>query len=375
LKNKFCLTVLLSSSLLFSGCDSETEDTTNNSNSTDNSSNVSGLFTDTTLPSEISADLTLSADVQYKIDGLVTVRNNATLTIPAGTTLYGSAEGYLVVAKGAKIMAIGTASNPIIFTSEAAFNGDTPARGQWGGVTLLGSANVNEDNLFYEVDESNGDFAFGTFNNTVNDAENSGTMKFIQILNSGFAVAPDKEVNGLSLCGIGSGTTIEDIVVTNSGDDGVELWGGTVNLKNILIKNAGDDSFDIDNGYTGTVTNLIIEQIEEAAAGIEMTNSGSLPRTNATFVDFKITTATTQKKEGGIYFKDDGVASTFSNGEIIHNGQDGALHSKKALSTDALTAISFSNVTLSGSAIKSDDATTKYSGPASAELQAKFEAQ
>ena len=216
-------------------------------------------------------------------------------------------------------------------------------------MTLLGNAQVNEAGLVYEVDEADTpDFAFGDVG-TGSNTESSGSMKFVEILNSGFAVAENKEVNGLSLCAIGSGTTIEDITIINSGDDGVELWGGTVDITNVKIINALDDSFDVDNGYTGTVTNLDIVQTQAAAGGVEMTNSGdaTIVRSNPTFAGYSLITSSLQKKEGGLYFKDKDTTGTFNDGLILHYGQDGAIHSKELMVTDAETALTFSNSILS----------------------------
>jgi len=332
---------------------------------------VFGEMKSETVSGDITSNTAWSADTVYTLTGKVKVKNGATLTIEPGTTIIGDTSAYLVVTAGSKLMAEGTADAPIIFTSVAAYNGAPEGRGQWGGLTLLGNAQTNEAGLVYEVDEADADFAFGS-TSTANNGEDSGTLTFVEVRNSGLTAAENKEVNGLSLCGIGSGTTISDITVVNSGDDGIELWGGTVDMSNLTIINAGDDSFDVDNGYNGTVTNLNVVQIEEAAGGIEMTNSGdaTIVRTNPTINGFTITTAATQKKEGGIYFKDEGVTATFKNGAIIHNGTGGALHSKNALSTDAANLVAFENVTIENATGEDD-----YQGGAAAQLQTAFEAQ
>jgi len=319
-----------------------------------------------TITGDITSNTTWSADTVYTLDGKIKVKNGAKLTIQAGTKILGRSTAYVVVTKGSTIEAVGTASSPIIFDSEDHYFGATAAAGQWGGLTVLGGAQTNAAGLAYEVDEADADFAFGSVTTEANTAS-SGTLKYVEIHNSGFAVAVDKEVNGLSLAGVGSGTIIENIKIVNSGDDGIELWGGTVNLTNISITGALDDSFDVDNGYNGTVKNLTVVQTLPAAGGMEMTNSGdsSIVRTNPTFDGFTITTSSSQKKEGGIYLKDDGVTGTFKNGTIIHNGADGALHSKKELVVSPI----FSNVKITGSS------TSKYTGPAAAKLQAAFEAQ
>jgi len=328
--------------------------------------NTSTATKTATISGDITTDTTWSADTVYTLDGKVKVKGGATLTIEAGTKIIGKSTAYLVIAKGSKIEAVGTVDKPIIFDSENHYFGAAPAAGQWGGVTVLGGAQTNAAGLKYEVDEADADFAFGSVT-TEGNTESSGTLKYVEIHNSGFAVAEDKEVNGLSLAGIGSGTTVENIKIFNSGDDGIELWGGTVNLTNITIVGALDDSFDVDNGYVGTVKNLFVVQTGAAAGGMEMTNSGdsNIVRTNPTFENFVIVTASTQKKEGGLYFKDDGTTATFKNGVVVHNGQDGALHSKIALAVSPV----LENVTLTGTS------TSLYTGPAEATLKAAQEAK
>ncbi|MDD2790199.1 MAG: hypothetical protein PHU40_05965 [Sulfurimonas sp.] len=269
------------------------------------------------LTGDITQDTLLTkANSPYKLAGnKVKIKNNATLIIEPGVTIYGESSAYLIVTKGSKINASGTATDPIIFTSEAAFNGAPGVAGQWGGVTLLGSAITNEpDTIRYEVDEADADFAYsGT-----NDADNSGVLNYVQILNSGFAVAPDKEVNGLSLCGVGSSTIVDNITILNSGDDGIEIWGGSVNLNNISITGAEDDGLDLDSGYHGTVKNLAVTQTQAGFALIEMTNHGDATkqRTNWTLDGFTLTASANQLGEGGIYFKDSDVTATFKNGTV-----------------------------------------------------------
>jgi hypothetical protein len=321
------------------------------------------------VPLLINVDTTWTKDTVWRVTGKTKVLNNVTLTIEAGTTVIGTDGAYLVITKGSRIDANGTTAEPIIFDSQSHYDGGTPGAGQWGGLTLLGSAQVNEANLRYEVDDADADFDFGSTGTSAN-TEDSGILNNIYILNSGQAVGGEnKEVNGLSLAGIGSGTIVENIYVENSGDDGVEIWGGTVNLTNITIVNALDDTFDIDNGYVGTVKNLLAIQEDPAAAGVEMTNSGdaAIVRSNPTFDGFTIVTSTAQKKEGGFYFKDKDTTGTFKNGKIIHNGLDGALHSNEVMISEALNLLSFENVSIAGKS------TELYSGPSAAILQSVFE--
>ena len=289
-----------------------------------------------TIASIISTDTTLTNDKIWIIDGLVTVQSGATLTIEPGTVVagkYGTADNssYMVIDAGAKIMADGTADAPIIFTSEKAVDGETPAVGQWGGLTLIGNAG-NDQVKPYEVNE---DFVAGTSDM----ADNSGVLRHVKVLNSGITMAEDKEINGLSFVGVGFGTTVENITVDLSDDDGIELWGGTVNLANITISRCTDDHFDFDDGFSGLVTNLVINNTM-GNAGIEMSGN-----TAATIDGFNITMTDTAK-EGGIYFKGTGIGGTLKNGTVTYMVPDngyGAIHSNDVIDADNT---SFENVSI-----------------------------
>jgi len=311
-----------------------------------------------TLAGDITSDMTLTADTVWILDGLVAVKNGATLTIEAGTTIAGkdgtaANTSYMVIDKGSKILAEGTAAKPIIFTSKIAHDGGAAAWGQWGGLTIIGKAG-NAQVQPYEVNE-----AFTA--DSTNMADNSGVLKYVQILNSGITMEQDKEVNGLSLVGVGSGTTIDHLTVNKSDDDCVETWGGTVNFTNVTLSECSDDHFDIDDGYAGTVKNLVINQTT-GNAGIEMSGT-----TAATFDGLKIT-QTKSNKEGGIYFKKAGIGGHFKNATIIDNSADGAgaINSK---GTADVANISFENVKLEGTS-----ADAKFTGDSADAIEAKFDA-
>lgn len=287
----------------------------------------------------IRKDRTLTSDKYWLLDGLVVVRKGVTLTIEKGTVIagidgIGRDTSYLLVENGAKIIAKGTKSKPIVFTSKIALFGGEAAPGQWGGLTILGNAGNSQ------VDAYEAHNAF--FAGRKNLKDNSGVLEHVHILNSGIAMEDDKEINGLSLLGVGSGTRINNIKVDRSGDDGIEIWGGTVNLSNITITRCEDDYFDIDDGYSGKVRNLNI-QTTTGNAAIEMSG-----KTAAYFDGFKIV-QNGSKKEGGIYFKKNGIGGHFSNGHIIDNVDDeyGAIHSSKSGKL-SIKNISFTNVKLSG---------------------------
>lgn len=211
------------------------------------------------LTGDIAADMTLSADTLYAINGEVNVLDGATLTIPAGTTLFGvTGASYLAINRGAKIMAEGTAAAPIVFTSaqDVAGTNTGDEQGQWGGLTILGKASNNKGEKTYEA----GSQKYGPVNGTADDADNSGVLKYVVVKYSGYEVEKDKELNGISLGSVGSGTVIENIASIGSADDGIEIWGGTVNINGLYVYNAGDDSIDTDQGYVGTIQNVYAEQ-------------------------------------------------------------------------------------------------------------------
>jgi hypothetical protein len=212
------------------------------------------------LKGDYSNDITLAAGEDYAIDGTVNFLDGATLTIPAGTTLFGeSGSSFLAINRGAKIMADGTADQPIIFTSaqDIAGTANLDDQGQWGGLTLLGKAVSNKGERTYEA----GTQKYGPVDGVVTNDDNSGKLDHVIIKYSGFEVETDKELNGLSLAAVGSQTEISNIAIMGSADDGIEMWGGTVDVENLFIYNAGDDSIDTDEGYTGTVTNAWTQQV------------------------------------------------------------------------------------------------------------------
>ncbi len=210
-----------------------------------------------TLQGRISKDTLLKKQNTYILKGLVYLVNNATLTIEPGTVIKGSYSGTdvaaLVITRGAKIQANGTATDPIVFTSAS----PNPQSGDWGGIVICGKAPVNTSfngvaNTFQVeggIDNGNGDgLAGGT-----DAADNSGTLRYVRIEYAGYAFQPDKEINSLTMAAVGSGTTIENVQVSYAKDDAFEWFGGTVNCKFLVAYKTLDDDFDTDNGYTGKI--------------------------------------------------------------------------------------------------------------------------
>jgi hypothetical protein len=195
----------------------------------------------------ISSDQHWTKDKVYRLRGYVYVTNNAILTIDAGTKIVSNKDsaGVLVIYRGAKIMANGSATEPIVFTS----NETSPAPGDLGGVVLVGQAKGNGN---HSVIEGGVDAAFSAFGGT-DDADNSGKLNYVRIEYAGKAVNPGDEVNGLSLYAVGAGTTIDYVQIVRGLDDAFEFFGGTVNCKHLIAYNCADDDFDMDDGYRGFI--------------------------------------------------------------------------------------------------------------------------
>jgi hypothetical protein len=205
-----------------------------------------GAVTDTLKAGNMTEDVTLTSGKVYLLDGWVYVKSGFTLSIEPGTVIRGSKanKGALIIEKGAKLIAEGTQDSPIIFTS----NQDAGSRsyGDWGGVIILGKAQVNKIDPVIEGGPTS------TYGGD-NDADTSGVLKYIRIEFAGIAFQPDKEINGLTFGGVGSGTEVDNIQVSYSGDDSYEWFGGAVNAKHLIAFRGWDDDFDTDYGYRGMV--------------------------------------------------------------------------------------------------------------------------
>ena len=237
------------------------------------------------IQGNIMADTIWTADKNYVLDQQVTVPNGVTLTIEPGTVIKANAGeapnvSMLVIARGGKIMAKGTAEQPIIFTSINdnidKENNVTSALSQedvglWGGIIILGNAPVSlsngDDESFYVgLDPNESSSYYGG-----NDEEDgSGEMEYVSIRHGGIFIGTGSESNGLTLCGVGSKTKINHIEVFANQDDGIELFGGNVDVSHLIVHASGDDAIDIDEGYTGTISNFLVELTERSDNAIEI---------------------------------------------------------------------------------------------------------
>ena len=230
---------------------------------TDPSETVSGFITTNT---------TWSKDKVWILDGKVIVSNGVTLTIEPGTIIKGK-EGQqtlasaLIVERGGILIADGTATEPIIFTSvldnikigqKTGSNLDENDQGKWGGVVVLGSAPVSVDgsDVVGQAEGIPANETYGQYGGS-NPTDSSGVLNYISIRHGGTTISSGKEINGLTLAGVGSKTTVTNIEVVANEDDGIEFFGGTVNLTNAIVTYSGDDSYDLDNNYSGTISNIV----------------------------------------------------------------------------------------------------------------------
>lgn len=206
---------------------------------------------DSVIEGNINSNAFLSKTKRYLLRGFVNVNSPAVLTIEPGTIIYGekASKGTLIINRGAKIIANGTKENPIIFTSQQPVGQRSP--GDWGGIIIAGKATINVPGGTATIEGGTGTIYGGGANPDDND--NSGILRYVRIEFPGIAYLPDNEINGLTLGGVGRGTTIEYVQVSFSGDDSFEWFGGNVNGKYLISFKSVDDDFDMDFGFRGNL--------------------------------------------------------------------------------------------------------------------------
>ncbi|MEX1001028.1 MAG: hypothetical protein WDZ35_02850 [Crocinitomicaceae bacterium] len=223
------------------------------------------------VSSNITSNTTWTSDKVYVLGTRVAVESGATLTIEPGTIIKGEAgtgsnATALIIARGGKLMAEGTATKPIIFTSIAdeiqpgqiaSPNLSTDLDGLWGGLIILGNANISADAPSVQIEGIPVSDQNGLYGGT-DDTDNSGTIRYVSIRHGGANIGEGNEINGLTLGAVGSGTTIDHIEVIANQDDGIEFFGGTVNVSHAVLWNIGDDAIDTDQAWNGTLNNFFI---------------------------------------------------------------------------------------------------------------------
>ena len=220
----------------------------------------------------IEEDTTWTNDRIWLMDGKIVVRGGATLTIESGTIVKaetddGADATVLVIAKGGKINAVGTADDPIIFTDnddQIGYddNGISPNRvpsdmGKWGSIVVLGNASTGTDTGEAEIEGIATGYDWTTYGGS-DDSENSGNIEYVSIRHSGKELNAGEELQGLTLGGVGNGTTVQNLEIVGSNDDGIEIFGGSVDVTNLFIYYNGDDAIDLDQAYKGTISNAVV---------------------------------------------------------------------------------------------------------------------
>jgi hypothetical protein len=229
----------------------------------------------TTLTGNINTTTTLTSDKVWTLKGYVYVTDGAKLIIQPGTTIVSDVaeKGALCIERGSQIIAEGTQSKPIVFTSGRPEGQRSP--GDWGGIVILGRAKTNRSS------EPTIEGGIGRPYGGTNDSDNSGVMRYVRIEYAGIAAMPNSEINALTLGGVGNETILENIQTIYANDDAFEFFGGTVNGKNLYAFATADDDFDFDFGYTGMITNGVAKRDPQfvdsgdAGNGVECDNDGT----------------------------------------------------------------------------------------------------
>lgn len=325
-----------------------------------------------------TANLHLSAGNIYQLTGIVEIGRDigadgtrtggdpADLTIDAGVTVFGnSGQDALQINRGSKIFANGTATNPVTFTALADVNNTAApsGRGLWGGIVILGRAPINacvgQPGGTATCETSVEGVPVGFFGGALPN-DSSGSLRYVQVKHSGFIVAANVELNGITLAGVGSGTTIDYVQVHNSSDDGIEWFGGTVNAKHLIVTGISDDGFDWASGWTGNLQYILaVQATDEGDKNIEADN---LPQehtktpltapnvSNFTFIGAKGTTHTSSINQRV------GVGGYLVNGIVVN--------SRSCLDVDdsATTTLQYRSVMFNCDAPFGDDSNGQAAG-------------
>ncbi len=321
-KSDWFLRFLLAGTVLgltigLAGCSDDDDDNNNTTGSNDEVVVLQGTYVD---------NMTLTADNEYLLRGGVFIGSPdmsvpAVLTIEPGTVIYGesSTNGMLVINRGSKIMAEGTASAPIVFTSDKAVGSRT--RSDWGGLIINGQAPLNSG------EEAYGEGGTGSYGGAL-PHDNSGVLKYVRVEFAGREISPDNELNGIAFQGVGDGTTVDYIQVHKGKDDGVEFFGGTVCVKHVLISGCADDCFDWTDGWQGKAQFVALLQHPDAGdQGIEADNNAedndATPRSFPTLYNVTILGAaqsTTGMSDIGMLLRE-GTGAVIQNAIITNMGE------------------------------------------------------
>jgi hypothetical protein len=271
------------------------------------------------IQGRLSTTLNLTNDHYYVLRGAVFVAAGGVLNIQAGTTVAGELAtlGTLIVERGGRLNALGTASQPVVMTSDQAVGNRN--RGDWGGLIINGRAPLNVPGGIAIGEGDTGEYG----GNDPND--NSGILRYLRVEFAGIEFSPDNELNGIAFQGVGRGTSLDYIQVKMNRDDGLEFFGGTVDVKHVVLNAIRDDSLDWTFGWVGRVQYLIAQQRgDDADMGIEADNNdinnNLLPRANPTIYNMTLvgdpTTTFGNESNIGMILRR-GTATTIRNAVVI----------------------------------------------------------
>ena len=333
---------------------------------------VNGTLRNCQLPAKITGTLVvpLRSGTIYSVSGRVDVGDDqggdaaapkagaakGVLTLEPGVKVFGSAGlDYIVVNRGSQIYADGTASQPIIFTSKQSVEGTTgvDSIGQWGGLVILGRApiancpgTVTPGSATCEAQVEGTNAFYG--GNSATD--NSGVLRYVRVQHSGFQILPNNELNGITMAGIGTGTTMDYVQVHNSSDDGIEFFGGTVNAKHIVLTGNDDDNLDTDVGFNGALQFVILVQRDNGGdRGVEASDGSAKALSNPKFANFTFV----MRGAGGVgLMSNTGTNNIYLNGVVTtKNGAAGTCVDVD----DSTTKVTFQSVYLSCPTAFTDD--------------------
>lgn len=293
LKTNLFNLLLLGLAVSLNSC--ESDDGGSDTGSQQDSYTLSGNITESTT-GVVDKVLHLNSDQVWTLKGRVSITDGITLKIDPGTIIKGASgtgsdASTLIIARGAKIDAQGTAENPIVMTSvldnilaDGSYPSSGPAlgvgtRGLWGGLLILGNApcSFKADATQLQIEGIPASDENGLYGGN-DPSDNSGIITYLSIRHGGAEIGEGNEINGLTLGGVGSGTTINNVEVVANVDDGIEFFGGTVNASNLLVWGQGDDGIDIDQAYSGIITNAMVVLTEASDHAFEIDGpEGSAP--------------------------------------------------------------------------------------------------
>ena len=329
--------VLGASMTAFTACDDDDEEGT-----------VTPPSTAETLSGVINSDLTLEAGRSYTLNGALQVKAPATLKIEKGVTITANNDGqvdYILIEKGAKIDAQGTAEEPIVMTAEVKEDG------AWGGLHICGDAPTNSGSGVSEI----GNAAYGGNN----AADNSGILKYVRMEYTGFAFDDEHESNGISFYGVGNGTQVSYVQAYMGADDGLEFFGGTVNVDHCVVVDCTDDSFDWTEGWSGRGSYMVAYQTDPTCdclieADNNETNFAATPISHPVLSNLTLVGNNGEEPNGVLLRR--GTYAEISNAQITGKTNALALESAETENSFAGGGSKFTNVAISGE-LNSEDGT------------------